>query len=105
MKFIQNSAFLILFLFISGCGLIIDIACLATGRPGTQKPDSEKTDFERSMDKTRNEQDNWVRDQQRKFEEERVMKGCSVGQKKLSKSRKIEVYLSIELASFGVAKA
>ncbi len=37
--------------------------------------------------------------------EERVMKGCSVGQKKLSKSRKIEVYLSIELASFGVAKA
>ncbi len=70
MKFIQNSAFLILFLFISGCGLIIDIACLATGRPGTQKPDSEKTDFERSMDKTRNEQDNWVRDQQRKFEED-----------------------------------
>ena len=37
--------------------------------------------------------------------EERVMKGCGVGQKKLSKSRKIEVYLSIELASFGVAKA
>ena len=35
-----------------------------------QKPDSEKTDFERSMDKTRNEQDNWVRDQQRKFEED-----------------------------------
>ena len=70
MKFVQNSAFLILFLFISGCGLIIDIACLATGRPGTQKPDSEKTDFERSMDKTRNEQDNWVRDQQRKFEED-----------------------------------
>ena len=70
MKFVQNSAFLILFLLISGCGLIIDIACLATGRPGTQKPDSEKTDFERSMDKTRNEQDNWVRDQQRKFEED-----------------------------------
>ena len=32
------------------------------------------------------------------------MKRCSVGQKKLSKSRKIEVYLSIELTSIGVAK-
>ena len=70
LKIIRNSAFLILFLLISGCGLIIDIACLVSGRPGTAKPDSEKTDLERSMDNTRKDQDNWVRDQQRKFEED-----------------------------------
>lgn len=70
MKLIQNSAFLILFMLTSGCGLIFDIANIASGRPPLEKPDSEKTDFERSMDKTRKEQDNWVRDQKRKFEED-----------------------------------
>ena len=70
MKFIQNSAFLILFLLISGCGLIFDIANIASGKPPPEKPDYEKTDFERSVDKTRKEQENWMRDQQRKFEED-----------------------------------
>lgn len=73
MKFIQNSAFLILFLLISGCGLILDIASLASGRPGTQKPDSEKTDSERAMDKMHREHNqgvNEMKEEQRRFAEE-----------------------------------
>ena len=73
MKILRNSAFLILFLLISGCGLIIDIACLVSGRPGTAKPDSEKTDSERSLDDMYKKHDQGVketREEQRRFVEE-----------------------------------
>ena len=52
MKIAQNFALVTLYLLISGCGLILDIACIATGTPRTVS-EEDKSDAERNLEKMR----------------------------------------------------
>ena len=50
MKIAQNFVLLTLYLLISGCGLILDIACLASGTHRTVS-EEDKSDAQRDMEK------------------------------------------------------
>ena len=52
MKIAQNFALVMLYLLISGCGLILDIACIASGTPRTVS-EEDKSDAERNLEKMR----------------------------------------------------
>lgn len=57
MKIILNSVLLIVYLLISGCGLIIDIVSLASGKPSPTYKEREKTDGERELERMQKDMD------------------------------------------------
>lgn len=50
MKIAKNFALLTLYLLVSGCGLILDIACLASGTPRSVS-EEDKSESQRNMEK------------------------------------------------------
>ena len=52
MKIAQNFALVTMYLLISGCGLILDIACIASGTPRTVS-EEDKSDARHDLEKVK----------------------------------------------------
>ena len=69
MKIAQNFALVTLYLLISGCGLILDIACIASGTPRTIS-EEDKSDARHDLEKVKREMDQRQEEQRRSMAEQ-----------------------------------
>ena len=69
MKIAQNFALVTLYLLISGCGLILDIACIASGTHRTVR-EEDQSDAQHDLEKAKREINQMQEEQRRSMAEQ-----------------------------------